>query len=47
MSRRALAAYHRSMYVGGNIVVAAAGNLQHEELVGLLERAQRGQAGPA
>jgi predicted Zn-dependent peptidase len=46
VSRRALAAYHRSMYVGGNIVVAAAGNLQHEELVGLLERAQRAQAAP-
>ena len=29
------------MYVGGNIVVAAAGNLEHDELVRLLERAQR------
>ena len=35
--------YHRSMYVGGNIVVAAAGNLEHDELVGLVERAQRGR----
>ena len=34
VSRRALAAYHRSMYVGGNIVVAAAGQ----------PRAQRGRA---
>jgi predicted Zn-dependent peptidase len=41
VSRRALAGYHRSMYGGGNIVVAAAGNLEHEEVVGLLERAQR------
>ena len=41
VSRRALAAYHRSMYVGGNVVVAAAGNLQHNEVVRLLERAQR------
>jgi predicted Zn-dependent peptidase len=41
VSRRALAAYHRSMYVGGNIVVAAAGNLQHNEVVRLVERAQR------
>jgi predicted Zn-dependent peptidase len=41
VSRRALANYHRSMYVGGNVVVAAAGNLQHEEIVRLVERAQR------
>ncbi|HEX7309712.1 MAG TPA: pitrilysin family protein [Gaiellaceae bacterium] len=41
VTRRALAAYHRSMYVGGNIVVAAAGNLQHNEVVRLVERAQR------
>jgi predicted Zn-dependent peptidase len=41
VSRRALASYHRAMYVGGNIVFAAAGNLQHEEVVRLLERAQR------
>jgi predicted Zn-dependent peptidase len=46
VSRRALAAYHRQMYVGGNVVVAAAGNLQHEEVVRLLERAQRAQAAP-
>ncbi len=47
VSRRALAAYHRSMYLGGNVVVAAAGNLQHEELVRLLERVQRrGEATP-
>ncbi len=41
VSRRALAAYHRSTYVGGNVVVAAAGNLQHNEVVRLVERAQR------
>ena len=41
ISRRALAAYHRSMYVGGNIVVAAAGNLEHNTIVRLVERAQR------
>src|SRR6266498_4508976 len=41
VSRRALAAYHRSMYVGGNVVVAAAGNLQHNEVVRLVERAQQ------
>src|SRR6201997_5195185 len=41
VSRRALAAYHRSMYVGGNVVVAAAGNLEHNAIVRLVERAQR------
>jgi predicted Zn-dependent peptidase len=46
ISRRALAAYHRSMYVGGNIVVSAAGNLDHNEFVKLIERAQRGEDAP-
>ncbi len=41
VSRRALAAYHRSMYVGGNIVLAAAGNLDHNAFVRLVEQAQR------
>jgi predicted Zn-dependent peptidase len=41
VSRRALAGYHRSMYVGGNVVVAAAGNLEHNAVVQLVERAQR------
>ncbi len=41
ISRRALAAYHRSMYVGGNIVVAAAGQLEHNAVVHLVEGAQR------
>jgi len=41
VSRRAIAAYHRSMYVPGNVVVAAGGNLEHNELLGLLERAER------
>jgi predicted Zn-dependent peptidase len=41
VSRRAISAYHRSMYVPGNVVVAAAGNLDHNELLGLLERAER------
>jgi predicted Zn-dependent peptidase len=36
VSRRALAAYHRGAYTAGNIVVAAAGNLEHERLVALL-----------
>jgi predicted Zn-dependent peptidase len=40
VSRRAVAAYHRSMYNGGNIVISAAGNLQHDKLLRLLERAR-------
>jgi predicted Zn-dependent peptidase len=43
ISRRALAAYHRSMYVGGNVVVAAAGNLEHNKLLRLLAAARRGR----
>ena len=38
VTRDEIASYHRSMYVGPNIVVAAAGNLAHEELLGLLTR---------
>jgi predicted Zn-dependent peptidase len=45
VSRRALAAYHSSMYVGGNIVVAAAGHLEHNAVVRLIERAQRRSEG--
>jgi predicted Zn-dependent peptidase len=41
ISRRTLSAYHRSLYVPGNVVVAAAGNLKHEELQRLLLKAQR------
>jgi predicted Zn-dependent peptidase len=41
VGRRTLSAYHRSMYVPGNVVVSAAGNLKHEELQRLLLRAQR------
>jgi predicted Zn-dependent peptidase len=41
VGRRTLATYHRSMYVPGNIVFAAAGNLHHEELLSLLERTEK------
>jgi predicted Zn-dependent peptidase len=41
VSRRALAAYHRAMYVPGNVVVSAAGNVTHHRLVTLLQRSQR------
>ena len=39
VTRRTLAAYHRQMYTAGNIVLAAAGNLDHDRLLPLLERA--------
>jgi predicted Zn-dependent peptidase len=44
VSRRAIAAYHRAMYTGGNIVVSAAGNITHDKLVGLLDRFERQSA---
>jgi predicted Zn-dependent peptidase len=47
VSRRAVAAYHRSMYTGGNIVVSAAGNITHEKLVSLLRRFERQSAAPS
>jgi predicted Zn-dependent peptidase len=43
VSRRALGAYHRRAYVGERLVVAAAGNLRHEELVELV-RARTNEA---
>src|SRR5438874_9777398 len=46
VSRRTLSTYHRSMYVPGNVVVAAAGNLKHEELQRLLLKAQRKAVAP-
>jgi predicted Zn-dependent peptidase len=39
ISRRSIAAYHRRAYVGGNVVLAAAGNLKHDQLLRLLEQA--------
>jgi predicted Zn-dependent peptidase len=44
VGRRALTSYHETMYSAGNVVVAAAGNLRHDDLVAQLERAQRKQA---
>src|SRR5207253_8664612 len=40
IGRRAITSYHRAMYCPGNVVVAAAGNVQHETLLRLLNRAQ-------
>ncbi len=41
VSKRTITAYHRAMYIPGNVVVAAAGNLKHEEFERLLLKAQR------
>jgi predicted Zn-dependent peptidase len=38
VTRRSLGAFHRTMYTGPNIVVAAAGNLTHDRLLALLRR---------
>src|SRR6476646_1201599 len=40
IGRRAITSYHRAMYFPGNVVVAAAGNVKHETLLRLLNRAQ-------
>jgi predicted Zn-dependent peptidase len=37
--REAIAHYHEAMYVPGNIVVAAAGNVDHDQVVELVSRA--------
>ena len=39
VSKRTIQGYHRARYTPGNIVVAAAGAIDHERLVGLVERA--------
>jgi predicted Zn-dependent peptidase len=44
---RVLATYHRQMYAGGNVVIAAAGNIEHNRLVRMLQRAQSQQRPPA
>jgi predicted Zn-dependent peptidase len=47
VSRRALSGYHRTAYTPGNVVVAAAGNLEHDRLVALLQRSERRAGAPA
>ncbi len=44
IGRDAIAGYHDTMYVGGNIVIAAAGNLDHDVLLRLLERVEQERA---
>jgi predicted Zn-dependent peptidase len=38
VTRRALRGYHDAAYVSGNVVLAAAGNVEHDRLVDLLRR---------
>jgi predicted Zn-dependent peptidase len=47
VSRRALQAYHRGAYVGANIVVAAAGHVDHDTFVEALEKRVEPASGPA
>src|SRR5204863_2135358 len=47
VTKRVLGTYHRQMYAGGNVVIAAAGNLEHNKLVRMLRRAQSQQRPPA
>src|SRR3954454_23329831 len=37
VSRRSISAYHRARYTAGNVVVAAAGNVEHDRLIALVE----------
>jgi predicted Zn-dependent peptidase len=42
ISRRALMTYHRGVYVGANVVLAAAGNVDHERFVAKLAARRNG-----
>src|SRR5205823_8615555 len=44
ISRRAVGGYHRSAYASDNVVIAAAGNLEHDRFVASLERARESAA---
>src|SRR2546425_5903180 len=47
VTRRVLSSYHRQMYAGGNVLIAAAGNVEHNRFVRMLHRAQSQQRPPA
>jgi predicted Zn-dependent peptidase len=47
VSRRSLAAWHRTSYRPGNVVLAAAGSVTHDRLVSLLQRSERRTGAPA
>jgi predicted Zn-dependent peptidase len=40
VTRRVLSTYHRQMYAGGNVVISAAGNIEHNKLIRMLQRAE-------
>jgi predicted Zn-dependent peptidase len=44
IERDDIAGYHSSAYVPANVVIAAAGHLEHEQLIELLRRAEEGRA---
>ena len=46
IGRRGVAAYHRATYLPGNIVVAAAGNVDHDHLLRLLARVSEKREDP-
>jgi len=46
IGRRALRSYHGAAYVGANIVLAAAGNVEHDRLAELLGRRRGNASGP-
>jgi predicted Zn-dependent peptidase len=46
VGRRTVASYHRAHYLPGNIVVAAAGNLDHDHLLRLLDGAAKKREQP-
>ncbi len=46
VTRRSIASYHRAMFGAGNIVLSAAGNVEHERLLELLAQAEAKQADP-
>jgi predicted Zn-dependent peptidase len=46
VTRRVLSTYHRQMYAGGNVVIAAAGNIEHNKLIRMLQRAERQRRPP-
>jgi predicted Zn-dependent peptidase len=47
VTRRVLSTYHRQMYAGGNVVIAGAGNIEHNRLIRMLQRSQSQQRPPA
>jgi predicted Zn-dependent peptidase len=47
VTKRVLSTYHRQMYAGGNVVIAAAGNVEHNRFVRMLQLAQSQQRPPS